>query len=174
VRVSILGACCARGRAHSAKVLFRRYWPITQSYRPVLYLDTPLEPQLYRPNQLWESGTVMGESWEPYRTHMGASPGITLILPGAPPASAGPRNIRQAYAQRAEGSFPVFGPLWKVAERLRALSGGQDRPPFHIRLAKERWRNWLRSCFRAYLPAVAAGAAAGAGKYIIRSGCVGR
>jgi hypothetical protein len=86
--------------------------------RSVLYLDTPLEPQLHKPNRLWKPGRVMGES-----------PGITLILLGALPASAGPRNIGQAYGQQAEGSFPVLGPLWKVGQRRLALSGGQDCPP---------------------------------------------
>jgi hypothetical protein len=50
-----------------------------------------------------------GESWESHRTHMGASPGITLGLPGAPPASAGPHNITQAYGQPAAGTWASNG-----------------------------------------------------------------
>ena len=55
----------------------------------------------------------MGESWETRRAYMGDSRGIALGLPGASSASAGPRNIIQAYGQRAEGSFSVFGPLFR-------------------------------------------------------------
>ena len=54
-------------------------------------------------------------------------------LLGPPPTSAGPHNISQAYGRRAEGSFPVFGPLWKVGKRQWALSGGQDCPPCPVR-----------------------------------------
>ena len=50
--------------------------------RSVLYLDTPLGPQLHKPNRLWEAGRVMGES-----------PLLRRVLLGAPPASAGFRNI---------------------------------------------------------------------------------
>ena len=39
---------------------------------------------------------------------MGESPGIHGRVLGAPLASAGPRNISQAYGQRAEVSFQVF------------------------------------------------------------------
>ena len=39
---------------------------------------------------------------------MGESPGMHGILPGASPASAGPRNISQAYGRRAEGAFSGF------------------------------------------------------------------
>ena len=55
-------------------------------------------PQLHKPNRLWQPGRLRR-----------VSPGITLVLPGAPPASAGPRDIAQAYGQGAEGSFPVLG-----------------------------------------------------------------
>jgi hypothetical protein len=73
--------------------------------RNVLYLDTPLGPHLYKPNRLLERGRVMGES-----------PLLRRVLPLAPPASVGPCNISQAYGQRAESSFPVFGTLWKVGK----------------------------------------------------------
>jgi hypothetical protein len=49
---------------------------------------------------------------------------VLLIDRVAPPASAGPRNTSQAYDQRAEGSFPGFGPLWKPGKRWWALSDG--------------------------------------------------
>ena len=65
------------------------------------------------------------ESWESHRTHMGDSPGITLRIPGAPPASAGPHNIVQASGKQAKGSSSVFGPLWKVGRRRLALSARQ-------------------------------------------------
>ena len=68
--------------------------------RTLLYLDTPLEPQLHKPNRLYMPGRVMGDS-----------PDIHGILLGAPPASAGPRNISQACAKPAKGGFPVFGHL---------------------------------------------------------------
>jgi len=74
----------------------------------VPYLDTPLEPQSQKQDRLWKPERVMGDSWE---TRAGHSRGITFRLPGVPPASAGPRNISQAYGQRAEGSLPGFGPL---------------------------------------------------------------
>ena len=85
----------------------------------VLYLDTPLGPQLYKQNRLSKPGRVKGDSWDSHGR-----------LLGAPPASAGPRNISPAYAQRAEGSFPVLGPLWKTGRRRLALRGGRrtDRP----------------------------------------------
>src|ERR1035437_6160762 len=67
-----------------------------------------------KPNRSWEPGRVMGES-----------SAIHGRLLGAPPATAGPRNISHAYGQRAEGSFRVFGPFWKVGERRWALSGRQ-------------------------------------------------
>src|ERR1019366_3291818 len=57
-----------------------------------------------------------GDSRETRRTRAGHSPGITLRLPGAPPASAGPRNISPAYGERAESRFPGFGPLWRKWE----------------------------------------------------------
>src|ERR1035437_2687371 len=87
--------------------------------RTVPYLDTLREPQLHKPNRLSEPGRVMGES-----------PDSRAILLGASPAFAGPPNISQAYGQWAEGSFPVFGPLWKTGKRRLALRGGRrtDRP----------------------------------------------
>src|ERR1019366_3288847 len=69
-----------------------------------------------------------GNSWEPRRTLAGHSPGITLRILGPPPASAGPRNVRQARSQWAGSRFPVFGLFWKVGERQRGLSGGQWMP----------------------------------------------
>src|ERR1035437_6827865 len=60
------------------------------------------------------------QSWEHHRDYMGASPGITLRLSGAPPASAGPRNMSQAYGRRAESSFPVFGPASPLSPCLRS------------------------------------------------------
>jgi hypothetical protein len=86
-------------------------------------------------------GSFMGDTRETRRRHTGASPGITLILPGVPPASAGLRNTSQAYGQRAIGSFPVFGPLWEAGKRRLALSGGQDpRPAVYERLPRA-WRS---------------------------------
>src|ERR1035437_3314457 len=86
-------------------------------------------PCLHRPRT--------GQTGAP-KANMGASPGITLGLQRAPPASAGPRNIGQAYGRRAEGSFPVFGPLWKVGKRQWALSGGQRtaRPAMYERFPR--------------------------------------
>ena len=66
--------------------------------RIVLYLDTPLEPQMHKPNRLWGLGRVMGES-----------PLLRRVRLGAPPASAGPCNISRAYGRQAEGSFPGWG-----------------------------------------------------------------
>src|ERR1039457_1107029 len=83
--------------------------------RSVLYSNIPLEPQLHKPNRLWKPGRVMGES-----------PDSHGKLLGAPPAFAEPRNISQAYGKLAEGSFSVFGPLWKVGRRRLARSGGQS------------------------------------------------
>jgi hypothetical protein len=79
-----------------------------------------------------------GESWETRRTLDTLAPGITLRLPGAPPAFAGPHNITQAYGRRAEGSFPVFGPLWKAGKRRLAPGGGQKtaRPPTYERFPR--------------------------------------
>jgi hypothetical protein len=54
---------------------------------------------------------------------MGESPLPRRVLLGAPPASARPRNISQAYARRAESGFPVFGLLQMAGKRLLALSG---------------------------------------------------
>jgi hypothetical protein len=50
-------------------------------------------------------------------------------LQGAPPASAGPRKIIQAYCQQAEGCFGGLGALWKAGQRRLALSGGQGTAP---------------------------------------------
>src|ERR1019366_7500416 len=66
------------------------------------------------------------EVGENHRRVMGESPGITCELRGAPPVSAGPRNIIQAYGIWAESSFPVFGPVWRVGERRLALTGGRN------------------------------------------------
>jgi hypothetical protein len=90
----------------------------------VSYLDTLLESQLHIPNRLRNPRRLMGDSPYP-RTHTGASRGITFSFPGTPPASAGLRNASQAYCRRAEGSFPVLGPLWKVGKQRLALSGEQ-------------------------------------------------
>ena len=100
---------------------------IATSYRTVLYLDTPPEPQLHKQNRLWETGRVMGES-----------PDSHGKLLGAPPAFAEPRNISQAYGKLAEGSFSVFGPLWKVGRRRLARNGGQStaRPAMYERFRR--------------------------------------
>jgi hypothetical protein len=58
--------------------------------RCVQYFDTPLEPQLHKPNRSRKPGRVMGESRVTRR-----------VLLGAPPASAGPRHISRAYGRRA-------------------------------------------------------------------------
>jgi len=61
--------------------------------------------------------------------------GDDFDTPRGVPTSAGPRNIGQAYGQRAKGSFPVLGPLWKAGKRRLALSNGQrtTRPAKHER-----------------------------------------
>src|ERR1017187_8670437 len=60
--------------------------------------DTRAGPPLHKPNRLGEIGRATEES-----------PGITLRLPRGPPASAGPRNISQAYGKRADGGFQHKG-----------------------------------------------------------------
>ena len=80
----------------------------------VLYWDTVLEPQLYKPNRLWAQGRVMGES-----------PGSHGILLGAPPGSARACNISQAYDEGTKGRFFAFGSLWKVGKQRWALTGWQ-------------------------------------------------
>src|ERR1039458_8178580 len=45
---------------------------------------------------------------------------------GGTPPSAGPSIISRAYGKLAEGSFSVFGPLWKVGRRRLARNGGQS------------------------------------------------
>jgi hypothetical protein len=82
----------------------------------VHYWDTPLGPQLYQPNRRWVPGRLMGVSTDTRRTHTGASPWITLVLSGAPPATAKSHNARQAHCQRTECSFPGFGPPWKAGK----------------------------------------------------------
>jgi len=57
----------------------------------------------------------MGDSWDSHGR-----------LPGAPPASAGPRNISQAYGQQAEGSFPDPDSGAQSASECR---GVLSRPP---------------------------------------------
>jgi len=70
------------------------------------------------------------ESWETHgsRTFIGASPGTTFGLPGAPSASAELRNIGQAHGKRAEGGFPGLGLLGKncqsAADTSSACSAG--------------------------------------------------
>src|ERR1035438_8422279 len=91
-----------------------RYKPSYVRERNVQFLATPLPPQLYKPNRLLEPVRVMGESR-----------GTRRVLLGAPPASAGPRNISQAYGKPAKDSFPGFGPLRKVGRGRLALSGGR-------------------------------------------------
>src|ERR1019366_9479978 len=86
----------------------------------------PPEPYLHKPNRLSELGRVMKESRESHGTHMGKSPGTILRLLGGQSASAGPRNISQAYGQWAEGRFPMLGPLWKVAKRRLVLRKRQE------------------------------------------------
>ena len=102
-----------RPQSHSKATLMRPQYDLKARYKPsdvgernVLLLATPLPPQLYRPNRLLEPGRfmggAMGESPDTRRIRAGHAPWITLILPGAPPASTGPRNIGQAYGKWAE------------------------------------------------------------------------
>ena len=74
-----------------------------------------LKPQLHKSNRLYAVGRVMGDS-----------PGIHGTLMGAAPASAGPRNISQAYGKPAKGSLPVLEPPWKLGQRRSALIGRQS------------------------------------------------
>ena len=60
----------------------------------------------------------MGDSWDSHGR-----------LPGALPAPAEPRNLSQAYDQRAEGSFREFERLGKAGQRRWALSGGARCAP---------------------------------------------
>ena len=57
-----------------------------------------------------------------------SEPGITSGLPGAPSASAEPRNIGQAHGKRAEGGFAGLGLLGKdcqsAANTSSACSAG--------------------------------------------------
>ena len=86
----------------------------------------PLEPQLHKPNRCWMPGRVMG-----------ASPLLRRMLLGAPPASAEPSNISQAYGEAAKRNFPVFGPLCDEGKRRLALSGGKGIiPAIYERLAR--------------------------------------
>src|ERR1039458_3177017 len=120
--------------------------PSDKGGRNVQFWATPLLPQLYKPNRLLEPGRHLGESPDTRRTLAGHAPWITLMLPGAPLASAGPRHIRQAYGKWAEGGFPAFGPLWgsgsaTAATRRRA----GDFPPCQAGAASVRLMQALAS-----------------------------
>jgi len=122
------GLCTRLARVSPLLATNRMAWMMAFRFvrgRNVLYLDTLMEPQLYKPNRLWQP-----ESCETRRILAGYSPDTRRILAGdnfdtpggASDVSARPRNISQAHGQRAEGSFPVFGPLWKAGRRRLALS----------------------------------------------------
>ena len=55
------------------------------------------DAQLHKQSRGWGAGRVMGDSPDTRRTHTGHTPGITLILPEAPPALGGARDIKQVY-----------------------------------------------------------------------------